>query len=45
MLPGTVDSSCMHNVYSYLPISLVQDNDIMRMHYEIAFKEIPVSAL
>ena len=45
MLPGTVDSSCMHNVYSYLPISLVQDYDIMRMHYEIAFKEIPVSAL
>ena len=45
MLPGTVDSSCMHNVYSYLPISLVQDEDIMRMHYEIAFNEIPVSAL
>ena len=45
MLPGTVDSSCMHNVYSYYSISLVQEYGIMRMHYEIAFKEIPVSAL
>ena len=45
MMSGTVASSCTHTAYSYYPIILLEELEVISLHYEIAFKETPVTAL
>lgn len=43
MLFGTATSNCTHSVYSGENINQLDSNDVIRLHYEIGFKQIPIS--
>jgi hypothetical protein len=43
MLSGTAASNCTHTVYSGTSIDQLDSNDYIRLHYEIGFKQIPIS--
>ena len=43
MLRGTVEHNCSHLVYSVYTTTMLNEEDVVRLHYEIAFKQIPVS--
>ena len=45
MLRGTADSDCTHYVTSYYWDEQLELQDITRLHYELAFKEISVTEL
>jgi hypothetical protein len=44
MLKGTVAGNCTHEVYSYYNIEQMSQNVPIRMHFEIAMKEIVASS-
>ena len=45
MLRGTANSDCTHYVTSYYHLEVLEGQDTSRLHYELAFKEIPVTKL
>tara|TARA_B100001564_G_scaffold354643_1_gene365589 strand:- start:1581 stop:2159 length:579 start_codon:yes stop_codon:yes gene_type:complete len=45
MLRGTANSDCTHYVTSSYWIEVLENIDTSRLHYELAFKEIPVTEL
>jgi len=43
MLSGTAASNCTHEVFSSMSVDQLDSNDYIRLHYEIGFKQIPIS--
>ena len=45
MLKGTADSDCTFEVSSYYAIEVLDTKEVIRLHYELGLKEIPISPL
>ena len=45
MLKGTVNSDCTHEVSSYYSTDSLDDHEVIRLHYELGLREIPISPL
>jgi hypothetical protein len=45
MLKGTVNSDCIHEISSFYSTDSLDDHEVIRLHYELGLREIPISPL